>query len=105
MNHSIPYALRPMRIMVAGKKMPANIRKRLHPLDWRPQRDNVRRLAVVDVARDQNMRSAARAGQFTEALDRGETRLPQRFFLAAELFEDLPICQSARKRMSPSRRN
>jgi hypothetical protein len=54
------------------------------------------RLVIVDVTRDQNVRSAMRARQYTKALDRCEARLPQRFLPAAELLEDLadlPICR------------
>ena len=53
------------------------------------------------VARDQNARSA-------KALDRREARLPQRFFLAAELFEDLAdlsVCGVYEAHRPPHRAN
>ena len=89
LRDAIPHALGTVRIVVAGQQVPVNIGERLHALDRRAQRVRVGSLAVVNVAGDEDVMNAIALGVRAESLDGRETRLPQRLFLGAELFEDL----------------
>ncbi|MCP1728871.1 MULTISPECIES: hypothetical protein [Bradyrhizobium] len=58
-----------------------NIDERLHALDRRAQCMGAWRLAVVDIAGDQDVPHTVASRVNAEAFDGGEARLPQRLLL------------------------
>jgi hypothetical protein len=76
LSDAIPYAFRPVWIVISGKKVPMDIIERLHPFDRRPKRNGVRRFVVVDIAGHENVTGAMRSSQRAEALDSCEPGVP-----------------------------
>ena len=103
-RHPVPDALRPVRVVVAGDHVPGDAREGSHPLQRLAQGLRRRRLAVVDVAGDEDVagllghREAARSPRWRRAAPASAP--PSR---SPNCRNGLPICQSAvwMKRMGP----
>ena len=91
---AVPDALRPVRVVVAGDEVPGHARECPHALERLAQGLRRRRLAVVDVAGDEDVRGPLRQRQPADRLDRIEPRPLQHRLAVAELPErlaDLPV--------------
>src|SRR5262249_40009666 len=94
LRDAVPNPLGTVWIMVPGKQVPVNVDEGLHALERRTKRMRIGSLAVVDVARNENVLHAVTLGMLAETLNGSKSSLSQRLFFGAELLEhfaDLPV--------------